>query len=105
AAVPLERAEAAGTPVTYRDVERARTIVLVGLDAEQELPILHLRIRKAARRGARVFVVHPRRTRLWDVAEHVLCRPGDEASVLRGLAGAAEDSPQGRLGSALRDAG
>ena len=40
------------TRVTYRDVERAPAILVVGLDAEQELPILHLRIRKAARRGA-----------------------------------------------------
>ena len=71
--------------VTYDDVERAKVILVVGLDAEQEVPILHLRLRKAARRGAKVFVMHPRRTRLCDVAEHVLCRPGDEAgrSVLR----------------------
>ena len=66
---------------TYRDVERAKTIVVAGLDAEQEVPILHLRIRKAARRGAKVFVLHPRRTRLHDVATHVLVRPGDEAAV------------------------
>ncbi|HYU57474.1 MAG TPA: NADH-quinone oxidoreductase subunit NuoG, partial [Actinomycetota bacterium] len=76
--IPLqvERAQAAGTPVTYRDVERAKVIVLVGLDAEQELPILHLRIRKAVHgHEAKVFVVHPRRTRLWDVGEHLLCLP------------------------------
>ena len=34
--------------VTYADVERAKVILVVGLDAEQEVPILHLRIRKAA---------------------------------------------------------
>ena len=49
-----------------------RSILVAGLDAEQEVPILHLRIRKAARRGAKVFVIHPRRTRLRDVAEHLL---------------------------------
>jgi NADH-quinone oxidoreductase subunit G len=103
-AVDAEALMARGMPVTYKDVERAKAIVLVGLDAEQELPIIHLRIRKAARRGAGVFVVHPRRTRLWDVAEHVPCRPGEEAAVLAGLADAAEHSPEGRLGSALRDA-
>ena len=85
--VELEAATAAGVPVTYSDVERARTIVVAGLDAEQELPILHLRIRKAVRRGrARVLVIHSRRTRLHDVAEHVLCRPGEEAAVLTELA-------------------
>ncbi len=68
--------------VTYDDVERAKVILVVGLDAEQEVPILHLRLRKAARRGAKIYVVHPRRTRLWDVAEHILCRPGEEQDVV-----------------------
>src|SRR5207244_11217598 len=68
-ALPAERAQASGgMAVTYRDVERAKLIAVVGLDAEQELPILHLRIRKAARLGARIVVIHPRRTRLYDVA-------------------------------------
>ena len=77
---------AAGSPmaVTYKDVERAAVILVVGLDAEQEVPILHLRLRKAAKRGARIWVLHPRRTRLHDVATHVLCAPGDEARVLAG---------------------
>src|SRR2546425_3219851 len=80
-AIRVEQAQTRGMPVTYSDIEEAKVILLIGLDAEQELPILHLRIRKAARRGARVFVIHPRRTRLWDVAEHILCRPGEEAIV------------------------
>jgi NADH-quinone oxidoreductase subunit G len=86
-AVPAEAAMAAGMPVTYRDVERAKAILLVGLDAENELPILHLRIRKAARRGARVFVIHSRRTRLKDVAEHLIVRPGEEARLLQHIEG------------------
>jgi NADH-quinone oxidoreductase subunit G len=69
-------------PVTYEDVEGAKVILVAGLDAEQEVPILHLRLRKAARRGAKIYVLHPRRTRLSDVAEHILCRPGDEAWLL-----------------------
>ena len=69
-------------PVTYKDVEHAKVILVAGLDAEQEVPILHLRLRKAARRGAKIFVLHPRRTRLWDVAQHILCRPGDESWLL-----------------------
>ena len=77
-----EHAAAHPMDVTYADVERAKAILVVGLDAEQEVPILHLRLRKAARNGARIVVVHPRRTRLHDVAEHVLCRPGEEAEVL-----------------------
>ncbi|HEX8100326.1 MAG TPA: NADH-quinone oxidoreductase subunit G, partial [Actinomycetota bacterium] len=85
-AVTAERLQASGMPVSYGDVERAKAIVVVGMDVEQELPILHLRIRKAVRKsGAKVFVIHPRRTRLWDIAEHVLCRPGEEAAWLRDL--------------------
>jgi NADH-quinone oxidoreductase subunit G len=87
--------------VTYAEIERASTIVVVGLDAEQEVPILHLRLRKAAQRGARIVVVHPRRTRLWDVAEHVLCRPGDEARL---LGGGADTTIDGAL-EALRAGG
>ena len=109
-ALPAEQVQASGVPVTYQDVERAKTIVLVGLDAEQELPILHLRIRKAVRKsGAQVFVVHPRRTRLWDVAEHILCRPGEESDLLSRLASPTEDeaaeTPESRAAAALRKAG
>jgi NADH-quinone oxidoreductase subunit G len=102
----VERAAAAGMPVTYADVERARAILVVGLDTREELPILHLRIRKAVRNsGARVFVVHPRRTALADVAEHVLCPPGSEADVLEQLATAhGEDTPLGRAADALDEA-
>src|SRR5439155_11896083 len=103
--VEAERRQAAGMPITYRDLERAKAILVLGLDAEQELPILHLRLRKAAKRDAKIFVVHPRRTRLWDVAEHVLCRPGEEADVLTRLARARTDSPAGRAAAALADAG
>src|SRR5439155_3314860 len=54
----LEVAAAAGRlDATYRRVEHATLVVVVGLDAEQEVPILHLRLRKAAGRGARIGVV------------------------------------------------
>ncbi|MEX0833693.1 MAG: NADH-quinone oxidoreductase subunit NuoG [Actinomycetota bacterium] len=89
-------AETTSSQVTSGDIEKASVIVLVGLDAEQESPILHLRIRKAARHGARVFVVHSRQTRLYDVAEHILVPSLDEASAL----GASSE-----LMNALRDAG
>jgi NADH-quinone oxidoreductase subunit G len=92
--------------VTYRDIERAPVILLAGLDAEQEVPILHLRIRKAAARGAKVFVVHPRRTRLHDVAEHLPTRPGHEVFVLdRIREGVEDDSFEARAAAALRNAG
>jgi NADH-quinone oxidoreductase subunit G len=104
--VEVERAAATGMPVTYRDVERAAAILVVGLDTREELPILHLRIRKAVRKtGARVFVVHPRVTALADVAEHILCPPGAEADLLEELAGASGvDTPLQRAASALTEA-
>ncbi len=76
------RVSAEPMAVTYRDIENAEAILVVGLDAEQESPILHLRLRKAARRGARIWVVHPRVTRLHDVATHVTCLPGDEVRAI-----------------------
>ncbi|MFL5768112.1 MAG: NADH-quinone oxidoreductase subunit NuoG, partial [Actinomycetota bacterium] len=104
------RAAAAPLQLSYRDVEHAKAILVVGLDAEQELPILHLRIRKAARRGAKVFVVHPRGTRLRDLAEHVLVRPEEQAATLARLFPDANDAPSeattlGRAAAALREAG
>jgi NADH-quinone oxidoreductase subunit G len=97
-----ELAAAAPLAVTNADLERAKVILVVGLDAEQEVPILHLRLRKAARAGARIVVLHPRRTRLHDVAEHVLCRPGEESRLL-GLASSGR-GPLAKIGSALKDA-
>ena len=100
-----ELAAARPMGVRYRDVERAKAIVLVGVDAEQELPILHLRVRKAAKRGARVFVIANRRTRLHDVAEHLLVRPGQEVYALERIHDAVDDgSPEARVAAALRDA-
>jgi NADH-quinone oxidoreductase subunit G len=101
----VEADQAAGSGVTYADLERAEVILVVGIDLEQEVPILHLRVRKAARRGARVFVIHSRRTRLSDVAEHLLCRPGEEAAVLGSLWGAPDGSAAGWVAAALREAG
>ena len=46
--------------VTYADVERAPAVVLVGIEPEEECPILFLRLRKAVRRGRlRVHAVAP----------------------------------------------
>ena len=90
--------------VTYKDVERAKVILVAGLDAEQEIPVLHLRLRKAASRGARIWVLHPRRTRLHDVATHILAAPGEALALLDA------DGPTGNAdfdaaASALREAG
>jgi NADH-quinone oxidoreductase subunit G len=46
----------AGLPVTYADLETATAVLLVGLEPEEESPIVFLRLRKAVRR--RGLVVH-----------------------------------------------
>lgn len=96
-----------GIQVSYRNVEEAKAILVVGLDAREELPILHLRIRKAVRKnGTKVFVIHPRKTALADVAEHLLCLPGEEAVILGELARArGSKTDRGRVSLALREGG
>jgi NADH-quinone oxidoreductase subunit G len=105
APAPAAERRAARRPmeVTYRDVERAPAILVAGLDAEQEVPILHLRLRKAAAAGARIWVLHPRRTRLHDVAVHVLASPGDESRLLAGGADPLLDEALEALRAAGRD--
>ncbi len=69
------------------DLERAKTILLWAGDLKEELPVLYLRVRRAATElGATLIVVHPRRTGLDDVADHkVTYRPGQGPDVLRAL--------------------
>lgn len=50
--------------VTYEDIDKAKHVVLVGLEPEEECPILFLRLRKAVRnKRLRVTAVAPFRTR------------------------------------------
>jgi NADH-quinone oxidoreductase subunit G len=74
---------------TYADVEAAPVIVVAGLDPEEEVPILHLRLRKAWRQHtARIVVVGPHLGTLADLAwRRVPTRPGGEAAALAALVG------------------
>jgi NADH-quinone oxidoreductase subunit G len=69
------------------DLETAKTILLWAGDLKEELPVLYLRVRRAATiLGATLIVVHPRRTGLSDVADYTLTyRPGEGADALRRL--------------------
>jgi len=83
------------------DIDSAATIVVWGPDLKEEHPTLYLRVRAAAtghdpnrvmsnsdgltirRMGARLIVIHPRRTGLDDVARHTLrYRPGTGGDLL-----------------------
>ncbi len=60
------------------DLERAKTVLVWGPDLKEELPVLHLRVRRAATAlGATLIVIHPRATGLDPDADHVVrYRPG-----------------------------
>jgi NADH-quinone oxidoreductase subunit G len=93
ALVPRETAE-------YRDVEDAPVIVIAGLDPREEVPILHLRLRKAWRaHQARIVVVGPHLGTLAELAwRRVPTLPGEEAEALDRLVDSDHEVAQ-----ALRD--
>ncbi|MFD1326229.1 NADH-quinone oxidoreductase subunit G, partial [Micromonospora sonneratiae] len=78
--------DVAGTAgVTYTDVENAPAVVIVGLEPEEECPILFLRLRKAyGKRKLAVHAVAPYLTRGFGKigARLTTAVPGDEARVL-----------------------
>jgi NADH-quinone oxidoreductase subunit G len=78
---------AGSTEVTYSDVDSAPAVVLVGLEPEEECPILFLRLRKAVRKRKQVVhAVAALRTPGYDKLKAALIAtvPGDEANVLAG---------------------
>jgi len=94
----------AGQPLgpTYADVVAAPVVLLVGLEPEEESPILFLRLRAGVRRGVRVVAVSPVASRgLAKLdAQVLLTAPGAEAAALSALAGG-----QDELAGALRTQG
>jgi NADH-quinone oxidoreductase subunit G len=76
-----------GSTVTLNDLDSAKTIFWFGPDPKEELPVLFLRLRGAARKGAKVFVAHPRRTGLSEFATELRFRPGHEDDLIDALSG------------------
>jgi NADH-quinone oxidoreductase subunit G len=76
--------------LTYDDVLGSDLVVLVSLDAREELPILFLRLRIAAtKRGLRTAMVHPREVALSEFAAgHLSPLPGTEAATGAAVAAA-----------------
>ncbi|MED5812234.1 NADH-quinone oxidoreductase subunit G [Mycolicibacterium sp. 050232] len=84
-------ARIAGQPMTlrYAELEKAPTVLLVGLEPEEESPIVFLRLRKAARKnGLQVLAVAPLASRgLTKMAGTLIPTvPGTEAAALEALA-------------------
>jgi NADH-quinone oxidoreductase subunit G len=91
-----------GIGVSYDDLEHAPTVLLAGLEPEDESPIVLLRLRKAARRGrTNVFAIAPFASRgLVKTSGVVLATaPGDEARALSRLG-----EPAGRTSTRSRSA-
>jgi formate dehydrogenase major subunit len=64
---------------SFDDIERASTILVYGANPTEDHPIVGARIRQAARRGARLIVIDPRRIELTqDAACHLAVVPGTD---------------------------
>ena len=78
-----------GDPVTYADLESARSVVLVGLEPEDEAGTIFLRLRKAARgRLMPIYSIAPYTSRGLHKMTGTLIptRPGEEPAALDALA-------------------
>jgi formate dehydrogenase major subunit len=72
---------------SFDDIELATTIVVVGANSTESHPIVGDRIRQAARRGACLIVVDPRRTELAAIADvHLRPRVGTDIPLLQAIA-------------------
>jgi NADH-quinone oxidoreductase subunit G len=83
--------------VTFGEIERARTVLCVAFEPEDEAPIVFLRLRKAARKN-RTRVVHLGQWTTSSVhktfGELLACAPGAEAAAIDGIAQHAQDVDQ-----------
>lgn len=82
-----------GLGVTYADVEHAKHVVTVGLEVEDEIGSLFLRLRKGVlAKTTSVSVISALRTRGTEkmCARFVASKPGEEAAVLSRIADGAE---------------
>jgi NADH-quinone oxidoreductase subunit G len=91
---------------TYDDVENADVVIVAGLDPEEDVPILYLRLRKAWRRHRqRIVGVGPALGSLEGIAWRWIRTPaGAEAQVLAALRGDADAPTSGGDLDELRDA-
>ncbi len=82
------------TGVTFGEIERAKTVLCVAFEPEDEAPIVFLRLRKAARKN-RTRVVHLGQWTTSSVrktfGELLACVPGGEAAAVDGIAQHAAD--------------
>lgn len=105
AAFLAARVAGRGIEVSYADLEAAPAVLLVGLEPEEESPIVFLRLRKAARKkNTKVFSVAPFADRALGKMFGTLLPtvPGAEASALDGIV---DGSDHAELNELLRQPG
>ena len=72
---------------SFDDIEIAQTILLCGANATENHPVVGARIKQAARRGATLIVIDPRRIELASYADcHLAVRPGTNVPLLNAMA-------------------
>lgn len=89
-AYPVDNLAAVNFNSTFAGIEEADAVLIVGSHVRWEAPLVNVRLRKAAKRGAKVFVVGP----YWDPtypAEFL----GEDAAVLHDLPDHVAEAMQG----------
>jgi NADH-quinone oxidoreductase subunit G len=79
-----------GETLTIKDLDGCKAIVVIASDTAEDVPIVNLRVKKAASKlGAKLIVVHPDELDLDRRQEthHVTVAPGKAADAVRRLAG------------------
>jgi formate dehydrogenase major subunit len=72
---------------SFADIEAAATILVCGANATENHPVVGARIKQAARQGAALIVVDPRRIELAESATiHLQLRPGSNVALLNAMA-------------------
>jgi formate dehydrogenase major subunit len=87
-ATGLRRAFGTGAATnSFADIERSNTILVCGANATENHPVVGARIKQAARRGAGLIVIDPRRIELAEHADvHLRPEPGSNVLLLNALA-------------------
>ena len=72
---------------SFDDIEQARVILVCGANVTEDHPVVGARIRQAARRGAQLIVIDPRRIELTaDATCHLALKPGTNIALLNAMA-------------------
>ena len=73
---------AGGGTSSYREVEETDVILLWGSNARETHPIFFHHVLKAVRKGAKLYVIDPRRTAMAKRADlHLAVRPGTTVEI------------------------